>query len=757
MSPLDFALAYAALGWHVFPLLKGTKRPNGRLAPRGHLDATTDEATIRAWWAAAPEAGIGVAVKPSRLVVVDVDPRNGGHFDLERIEAQHGTLATDVLAYTGGGGLHLVFLAPADVGRLPGKLARGIDLKADGYIAVEPTFADQADPPHLKAYAWEASSNPLDAAVPSPLPGWIADMAQPAAALHSGPAGLAAGPVPLPEAELAEIRHALGFIPALERETWLLVGMALHKDVGGALGFELWCAWSQTCPQKFDPQDQQRVWRSFTRKPMGQAVQLGTVFDLAYKHGFSRSQPTAAVLAAAALPDATTPGQQDPRTLNTVPEIVAGPQVDLQAMPVQGLNDLARWVYDSSPNAHGLLAQATALALACTCAGRRYASEYGDPAHVFFGLLTSTTSQARPVLTAAEGALIDVNLRRLVRSQRMGSAQQVYASFIRSSSVLYAADDWGDQLSAAKRQPSGLLAIAHGVLAGRVHAGKDIALDNWSEIGIKKPEDIPASHMPTLHRPALTLLAAIAEPTLRAVFKRAEFGRGALDCMLFVPALDMTGWADRTVSPPDALPPNVAARLRELRGLPADAAEVAEPEIDSVLLRPTPVGVRFACDLAAVEQRWIEHSRKLPAHLRPLSWGARATMRRLCVAMAAFADPAAPLVRPEMLAWCERLVRQCLEATLAEVALLGDDDDRPDAGSKLVEALTRAGPEGLAKGELHKLCWAYKKLSPEERAEVLGRLLADDEITDVNTPRGKRYYARQFVVEKPVGEGAATK
>lgn len=674
VTHLDYALAYAAIGWHVFPLLRGTKRPNGRLAPRGHLDATVDTEKITSWWTADAEAGIGVAVQPSRLVAVDVDPRNGGHFDMERIEAEHGKLDADVLAFTGGGGLHLVFTAPTDIGRLPGKLAKGIDLKADGYIAVEPTFAPQAEPAHLKPYAWEASSNPLEGCVPSPLPGWIADMSRAAPASAGGVQGAPARP--MAEQELADIRSALCMIPADQRETWVTVGMALHKDVGGALGFELWSTWSQSCPEKFDPQDQQRVWRSFTRKPMGEAVQLGTVFDLAYKHGFSRAKPALVLVAPAAAPAA-----RDPRMLNMVPEIVSGPTVALQAMPVQGLNDLARWIFDSVPNAHGLLAQATALAIAATCAGRRYVSEFGDPATCYFGLLTPTTSQGRPMLTAAEGALIDMNLRRLVRSQRMGSAQQVYASFVRSSSVLYAADDWGDQLSAAKRQPSGLLSIAHGVLAGRVHAAKDIALDNWAEIGLKKPDN-QQSHMPTLYRPALTMLASIAEPQLRAVFKRQEFGRGALDCMLFVPALDMAGWTDRAVAAQVGLPPAVAARLREMRGLPPDSAELPEPEVDSVLIRPTATTVRFACDLAGAEQRWIEHGRQLPAHLRPLSWGARATMRRLCVAMAAFCDPAVPLVRPEMLAWCERLVRECLDITLAEVTLLGEDDDnKPDAGT----------------------------------------------------------------------------
>lgn len=452
--------------------------------------------------------------------------------------------------------------------------------------------------------------------------------------------------------------------------------------------------------------------------------------------------------------------EPDPRTLNTTPEIVSGPKVDIRPMPVQGLNELAQWIYETTPNAHMLLAQAAALAVAGACAGRRYVSEYKDPASLYIGMLAPTASQARPMLTAAEQALTDTNLRHLVRSQRFNSTQQLYTAFMRSSSLFYAADDWGDQLAHAKRQPSGLLSICHGVIAGRVHLAHDIVLDNWVEVGLtKRPEDAPVAHTPTLYKPALTLLASIAEAQMRVAFKRGEFGRGALDCMLFVPALNVDGWSDRPVAVGTELPATVRARMLEIRGIPVDIAEMPEPKVDSILIRPTPLIVRFACDLASAERRWIERGRKLPPPLRPLAWGYRTTMRRACVAMAAFADPAQPLVTQDMLDWADRLVSQCLDITLSEVALLGgDDDDKPDAGSKLLEALVRAGPEGMAQRDLHKYCSAYRRLSTEDRKEVLGRLLSDDEITDINTQRGgKRYVARQFVVDTPVKSSGGSK
>lgn len=168
-TPLAYALAYARIGWHVFPVEANAKTPLGRLVPRGMLDATTDEATISKWWRQAPQAGVGVALHPSGLVALDIDPRNGGDATFEQLQSSHGSLRSDVMAMTGGGGEHHVFVIPPGVQvSLPGTLGPGVDVKANGYIVVEPSIH-----PSGRQYVWEASSNPLEGIVPSPLPDWL--------------------------------------------------------------------------------------------------------------------------------------------------------------------------------------------------------------------------------------------------------------------------------------------------------------------------------------------------------------------------------------------------------------------------------------------------------------------------------------------------------------------------------------------------------------------------------------------------------
>lgn len=276
-APLSYALRYVALGLHVLPLEPGSKKPLGRLVRNGFHDATSDADVVRKWWTQHPDAGVGIAVKASGWVVVDIDPRNGGIDTIDQLEAQHGPLVSDVLAYTGGGGEHRVFAAQL-VEQLPGKLGPGVDLKADGYIAVEPTLH-----PSGRQYAWEASSDPLDGVVPTTLPGWIRDLARaPMATTYTAPPA-----APIDPRRRASAVQALATISSDDRDTWVRVGAAINNEMPGQDGFDLWDAWSRESA-KYDAQDAIRVWRSF--KPRGLAgVGLNTVFAMAQQAGWKNS------------------------------------------------------------------------------------------------------------------------------------------------------------------------------------------------------------------------------------------------------------------------------------------------------------------------------------------------------------------------------------------------------------------------------------------------------------------------------------
>lgn len=157
------ALAYAADGWPVFPLLPNSKRP---ATEHGLKDASTDPDTIRAWWARWPGANIGIAMPPD-VLAVDVDVKDvDGHATLGELAAQHGGLPATMTAETATGGWHLYFRKPADV-RVKNRagIRPGIDVRAQGgYLVAPPSTIDG------KAYRWLNDDKPADC------PPWLLEL-----------------------------------------------------------------------------------------------------------------------------------------------------------------------------------------------------------------------------------------------------------------------------------------------------------------------------------------------------------------------------------------------------------------------------------------------------------------------------------------------------------------------------------------------------------------------------------------------------
>ena len=175
------ALRYAAVGWPVLPLHtpghdrrcscgrgdcpKPGKHPRTR---HGLCDASTNAARIRAWWAAWPEANVGVAT--GRLVVVDVDDARG-RAALATLEHAHRRLPPTLTAASGRGA-HLYFHAGAQrIANSVGRLGGGLDVRGrGGYVVAPPSL-------HAGGHCYRWTTRRL----PAPLPSWLAELLTPAA------------------------------------------------------------------------------------------------------------------------------------------------------------------------------------------------------------------------------------------------------------------------------------------------------------------------------------------------------------------------------------------------------------------------------------------------------------------------------------------------------------------------------------------------------------------------------------------------
>jgi len=172
----DAAAALTEWGFAVFPLhsmdfevMSCTCYDTDCVAPakhpmtlHGHLDAVTDASEARALFRESAErvgsryANVGVACgeRSGGLVVVDVDPRNGGWDSLGELEylaeLQKVTLET-LTSTTGGGGAHLWYRLPPGL-TVPKKtgIRAGIDLQGEGAYVVAPPSLH----PSSQQYVW---------------------------------------------------------------------------------------------------------------------------------------------------------------------------------------------------------------------------------------------------------------------------------------------------------------------------------------------------------------------------------------------------------------------------------------------------------------------------------------------------------------------------------------------------------------------------------------------------------------------------
>jgi hypothetical protein len=174
-SPLEAALAYAACGFLVLPVVPGGKQP---LNPHGSRGASSDPPTIHGWWENCPDAGVGIATGPeSGLVVIDVDQKPDIDGE-ETLAALGASLPGSWQSLTGGGGRHLYLRYPgARIGCSP--LGPGVDVRGDGGLVVAPPTLHASG----RRYRWDVGHHPEETAL-AEMPRWLVEALE----TGSGPA-----------------------------------------------------------------------------------------------------------------------------------------------------------------------------------------------------------------------------------------------------------------------------------------------------------------------------------------------------------------------------------------------------------------------------------------------------------------------------------------------------------------------------------------------------------------------------------------
>lgn len=164
---LEAALEYAARGWSVLPCEPHGKRPAGALVSHGLKEASTDLNVIRMWWAAEPEANIGLATGIA-FDVLDVDGDEGMASLAVEMPADAPTVDGPTVAT--GHGVHC-YVAATGLGNraafIPGCDWRGMG----GYVIAAGSIHESG-----AAYSWKCGENDPDFGSSAPIrpaPAWL--------------------------------------------------------------------------------------------------------------------------------------------------------------------------------------------------------------------------------------------------------------------------------------------------------------------------------------------------------------------------------------------------------------------------------------------------------------------------------------------------------------------------------------------------------------------------------------------------------
>ena len=289
ITVLEWALAYAARGWQVFPVhgiddagcctcgipecLDAGKHPTER---RGLKEATTDPEKIRAWWEAHPRRNIAVRTGDvSGVTVLDVDTNDGkiGAQTWAMLVAEKGEPET-LISRTGSGGMHAVFRYNSALPTSSNTLGEGVDCRNDGgYIVVAPSRHRSGG-----VYKWENWEDDVLANLPAHLTKKIDNRGR---KRKDDPKNK--------KYPIDQVAAMLKVIPSDDREMWRNVGVILGREFDRSdAAFEAYSEWSNTWQGQKKRNHDQIMRDAFYVESMKEGgLTLGTIVHHALQNGWA--------------------------------------------------------------------------------------------------------------------------------------------------------------------------------------------------------------------------------------------------------------------------------------------------------------------------------------------------------------------------------------------------------------------------------------------------------------------------------------
>jgi hypothetical protein len=734
------ALSYAELGWHILPAWwvdtdpdtgalqcacanleckSPGKHPIGKIAPLGQNSATTDETTIRSWWNQYPDANIAVYLEPSELCAVDIDPRNGGIQTIEDIEATYGPLVSDLTQFTGGGGEHRVFHLPRNIA-LPGKLGTGVDIKANGYIMVEPSN-------HISGsrYSWEASSDPRNGVIASPMPDWMRDLS--VTKSFSVPETSEMNrPIRISEETKLELLQAVAVIPADDRDTWHRVGMALHSTGDFDWGFRIWSDWSVQSA-KYDPVDQIRVWRSFKARGLD-GITYRSIFGMAKDLGLI-VHPMSSASAVA------TDGLTKPTDIPDVCSVAVKKWVDDYPIdstlfaPHGILKEVVGWVNTSSPKPQPQFAVQAALAFAATVLGRRFCTNHGNWPSLFLLNIGLSASGKEYAKTAVERLLEACSLSSLIGPSGFSSDSGLMSTLFHQPNHVAVVDEFHRVLEQASVKGN---ARAQGMLRALIEVwGRTdgtMRSIGYSTVGMSAKE-AKAVQERSVSNPALTLLT-MAVPSFWETIGSAAARDGFLNRFLIVETTigRQVGQFSGAVPVPQTVIDWVVRIRARYSGL---------VDLDCNPMRVSPIVVPINSAAMAMFDAFARECIQLMDEYEDdglaemFGRSNEMSMKVALILALAREDVAVSATDAE---WAIRYVRTYALRTVQRLKTFMADGHFEAAKKQVLNLLLKAGERGMTPNEVNRRSRLFRGMTQRQQTELLGSMAYLGQVQQIQYP-----------------------
>lgn len=423
----------------------------------------------------------------------------------------------------------------------------------------------------------------------------------------------------------------------------------------------------------------------------------------------------------------------------------APPPVPSLTIPIPALADLEHWLRLRHHGAKRIATTQGALAFAAAMTARRYLTMDREPTNLMLGVVDTSTAGLRPLKGNLYEAASAAGERAIIRGTKVSSDATLHRALLRCPRMLWVADDYGYMVAMAKKQPSGALESALAVLQD-AYNGYALYLDA-DTVGAKK--DIPLADC-TIQAPGVVTLALVSEDQMREITRRAEYGRGAVQQLLFARA-DAMPDDDAGRHPGAPVPASVietvkALRMTEQRSLGGLASRSTHPPTTATVEFGPGVADAFEETRAALRVRFQDDEL---VRWRGIAHGAMVTARRLATALGAWSDPEVPVLTADVARWVGAWVVYHVARSVEWYDAIASDDGEADLLSEIRGVLYAAGSSGLTSRELARRCRAYRKLSLQQREDTLEQLVDDRLCVSVVSGRTTTYVDRSYLATLP--------